>query len=569
MASTPSGTSVTLADFLPFDKQHYRDLWRRQVIRLLISYVAPLIVAIGYFTIQYNQLAFESQRLHLEAIAASHANTLNLFLRERITNLENLIDDPSLAPHPTSGLLEGRLEGLARISETFVDLGFFAPSGVQTAYAGPYPDLEDRNYSSEPWYQRLRNSNLSYTVTDIYLGFRQKPHFTIAVKALNEGEPVVLRATLDPERIYEYMRSLPDAKDVPVSIVNEDGYYQLVTPHLGTSLEASSFVPPRAPSLGSEHIEIEGASFVYAYSWLQMAEWALIVQPLEEGSVLGFGVSQLRIPLFGAPIVILVFLLTLVRARKLVDIQRESDRTRAQLEHASKLASVGELAAGIAHEINNPLAVINEEAGLLKDLMDPALSEPVDCKTLIPYLDSIQESVFRCRDVTHKLLTFVRRSDVEMQQHDVSEIIDAVVDGILGRGLELSDIEVVRDYAHDLPKIVTDRNQVQQVILNLLNNAVDALQDKPGKITISTRREGKWLRVAITDTGIGMTQDQLGKIFLPFYTTKDVGKGTGLGLSVSYGIIKDFGGEIGVESTPGVGSTFTVSLPIEMRRGGR
>jgi two-component system NtrC family sensor kinase len=569
MASTPSGASVTLADFLPFDKHHYRELWRRQVVRLLFSYVAPLVVAIGYFTVQYNQLAFESQRLHLEAIAASHANTLNLFLRERITNLESLIDDPYVSPRPTSEILEAHLNDLERISETFVDLGFFDPAGVQTAYAGPYPDLEDRNYSSESWYERLRDGSRSYTVTDIYLGFRQKPHFTIAVKALVNGERVVLRATLDPERIYEYMRSLPDARDVRVSIVNEDGYYQLVTPHLGTPLESSSFVPPREPGFGSEYVEIGGESFVYAYSWLQMAEWALIVQPVETGEGPSYGSTSLRIPLFGAPIVILVFLLTLVRAKKLVDIQRETDRTRAQLEHASKLASVGELAAGIAHEINNPLAVINEEAGLLKDMMDPELSEPVDCKTLIPYLDSIQESVFRCRDVTHKLLSFVRRSDVELQQHDASEIIDAVVNGLLGRELELSDIEVVRHYAHDLPKIVTDRNQVQQVLLNLLNNAIDALRGKPGTITISTRQDGKWLRIAIADTGVGMTQDQLGKIFLPFYSTKDVGEGTGLGLSVSYGIIKDFGGEISVESTPGVGSTFTVSLPIDLRRSGR
>jgi two-component system NtrC family sensor kinase len=569
MARTPGGTSVTLADFLPFDEHHYREIWRKQIVRLLFFYVAPLVVAITYFTIQYNQLALDGQRLHLEAIAGSHASTLNLFLDERIINLENLIDEPDLLPRPTSELLESHLLELAQISEAFVDLGFFDLSGVQTAYAGPYPDLADRNYSSEAWYQRLRDGNQSFTVTDIYLGFRQRPHFTIAVKASFEGALVVLRATLDPERIYEYMRSLPDAPEVHVSIVNEQGDYQLVTPRLGTPLESSSFVPPRVPGLGSERIEIDGASVMYAYSWLQLAEWALIVQPVANGAGLGSSPSPLRIPLFGAPFVMVVFLLTLVRARKLVDMQRDADRTRAQLEHASKLASVGELAAGIAHEINNPLAVINEEAGLLKDLMDPTLSEPVDCKTLVPYLDSIQESVFRCRDVTHKLLTFVRRSDVEMQPHDVNRIIDAVVDGLLGREFELSDIEVVRNFDESLPKVVTDRNQLQQVLLNLLNNAIDSLQEKPGTISIVTSGEGRWVRIAITDTGIGMTQDQLGRIFLPFYTTKEVGKGTGLGLSVSYGIIKDFGGEISVESTSNVGSTFTVSLPVDVRKGGR
>ena len=567
MENTPSGKSVTLADFLPFDEHHYKSLWRRQVVRLLFSYVVPLLVAIGYFTVQYNQLAFESQRLHLEAIAGSHAHTLNLFLMERLANLENLIDDPRLLPQSTSEVLEGQLRDLTRISEAFVDLGYFDPSGVQTAYAGPYPSLEDRNYNAEPWYERLRESTQSYTVTDIYRGFRQKAHLTIAVKVPIDGDLVVLRAALDPERIYEYMRSLPEAQEVSVAIVNEAGYYQLVTPHLGTPLESSSFVPPPVPGLGSEYVEIEGTSFLYAYSWLQMARWALIVQPLAENPGSSYRSLPMRIPLFGAPIVVAVFLLTLVRARKLVALQRETDRTRAQLEHAAKLASVGELAAGIAHEINNPLAVINEEAGLLKDLMDPTLSEPVGPEVLIPYLDSIQESVFRCRDVTHKLLKFVRISDVELQHHNVSEIIDSVVDGLLGRELAVSDIEVVRNYDNTLPEVVTDRNQLQQVLLNILNNAIDALEDKPGTISIETRRDGKWLRIAITDTGVGIPQDQLGRIFLPFYTTKDVGKGTGLGLAVSYGIIKDFGGEISVESTANVGSTFTVSLPLDIGRG--
>jgi len=560
----PSGRGVALADFSPYDEHHYRVLWRRQVTRLLLSYLAPLIAAIAYFTVQYDQLATESQGLQLQAIAGSHANTLNLFLMERVANLENLVVDPILLAEPTSAALETRLRNLAGISETFVDLGYFDPSGVQTAYAGPYPTLIDRSYDSQPWYEHLRASNRSYTVTDIYLGFRQKPHFTIAVKTLIEDEIVVLRATLDPERIYEYMRSLPGARKVSISIVNKDGYYQLVTPHLGTPLESSSIVPPPTPRLGAANVEIEGTSLVYGYSWLQMAEWALIVQPSPDDAGRSLIALPLRTLLFALPIVVLVFLMVLVRARKLVGLQRVADRTRAQLEHAAKLASVGELAAGIAHEINNPLAVINEEAGLMKDLMNPEFGQIAGPDVLVQHLDSIQDSVFRCRDVTHKLLKFVRRTDVELQHHDTHEIIDSVVNGLLGRELAVSSIEVVQKYDTNLPRLLTDRNQLQQVLLNILNNAIDAIDNKPGKIVIATSRNGRWLRIAISDTGKGMTQDQLGKIFLPFYTTKDVGKGTGLGLSVSYGILKDFGGEIEVESTPGHGSTFTVTLPLDI-----
>ncbi|HUV14755.1 MAG TPA: ATP-binding protein [Acidobacteriota bacterium] len=555
-----------LADFLPFGEQHYKELWRKQVVRLLLLYSGPLLVAIVYFSFQYNELIHESNQLHLQATAESHASTLNLFLLERVANLENLIDDPRILNGATSEICAGYLESLVRISETFVDLGLFDESGVQTAYAGPYSNLENRNYGSEPWYERLRATEKTHIVTDIYLGFREKPHFTIGVKRVVEGKPIVLRATLGPERIYAYMRSLKGAEEVAISIVNRDGYYQLVTPHIGTPLEASSLVPPPVPSLGAETVEIEGHSVAYAYSWLEMADWALIVQPSPLSAGQYFAGVPRKFFVFTGAILILVVITTFVRAKKLVALQKQADRTQAQLEHAAKLASVGELAAGIAHEINNPLAVINEEAGLLKDFMDPSLSEPVNSGEWTSHLDSIQESVFRCRDITHKLLKFVRKTDVELQEHDIHQVIDSVVDGLLGRELALSNIEVIRRYDYDSPRLLTDRNQLQQVFLNILNNAVDALEGKPGRITVATEWDEKWLRIAITDTGPGITQDQLGKIFLPFYTTKGVGKGTGLGLSVSYGIVKDLGGEIEVESALNVGSSFTIRLPFSFGR---
>jgi two-component system NtrC family sensor kinase len=118
------------------------------------------------------------------------------------------------------------------------------------------------------------------------------------------------------------------------------------------------------------------------------------------------------------------------------------------------------------------------------------------------------------------------------------------------------------DYDMAIPQVTTDENQLQQVLLNIINNGVDALDEQPGRITISTRYQRQNLYIAITDTGKGMPPEQKEKIFLPFYTTKEVGKGTGLGLSVSYEIIKGLGGIIEVESTPGRGSTFTIMLPL-------
>ena len=552
-----------LRDSLPFEAEHYKEYKRRQVLRLLFSYVAPLLILVFYFALEYSSLISESRRLHLTAIAENQANTLNLFLTERVVNLRNLVNDPRFLADHSPEAMEGFLSDLVKSSETFVDVGFFSAQGIQSSYAGPHRSLQNRDYGSESWFQKLGRTDQDFIITDIYLGFRQRPHFTIAVKGQSGTQPPILRATLDPERIYDYIRTLEGANEVSISIVNKEGYYQLVTPHMGTLLESSAIVPPAEPRLGAQAVRIGDTQAFYAYSWLKLADWALIVQPHSPDAA-GFLAGPIRaLLLVSVPLLVLIVFVIFARANKLVALQKSSDRAQAQLAQASKLASVGELAAGIAHEINNPLAVINEEAGLVKDLMDPQFGEPTPREELLPHLDNIEESVLRCRKITHKLLGFVRKSNVELLLHDLTAVTDEVLDGLMGPELAVSNIQIVRDYAGDLPLVRTDSNQLQQVILNLLNNAVDALEGRAGTITIGVRKVQTDVQIRVSDTGKGMSPEQLGKIFMPFYTTKEVGKGTGLGLSVSYGIIKDLGGSIEVESALGEGSTFTILLPIE------
>jgi two-component system NtrC family sensor kinase len=156
---------------------------------------------------------------------------LDLFLSERRVNLVNLINDPQLWHSPDSGVLKVHLERLKKTSETFVDLDYFDPSGVQVAYAGPHLAVEKRSYAAEPWYVRLRQSRNDFIITDIYHGFRERLHFTIAVKRDIEDKTFVLRATLDPEKMYEYISSLEGSSQVFTSIVNKEGLY--VTAHVG------------------------------------------------------------------------------------------------------------------------------------------------------------------------------------------------------------------------------------------------------------------------------------------------------------------------------------------------
>ena len=565
MPTRPDKKSFYAPESLPFSESHYRDVKRKNVIRLLITYLGPLLVLAVYFYFQYGAIYEEGRRLHLRAIAENQANTLDLFLTERLVNLSNLIDDPKFTVPPTHEAMQTYLEKLSKNSRAFVDIDFFDSTGVRVAYAGPFPSIEERNYSTESWYVNLKQRDDNFIITDIYLGFRRQPHFTIAVSRVINGRYVVLRSTLSPEKLNEYIISLEGSHEVYSSIVNKEGFYQVVTSHIGTPLDSSTIVPPEDPKLGVESVVLNNTDITYAYSWLRSADWALIVQwssPEQAGFLTGYGLKIIGVSL---AIVLVIVLIIFNRAKQLVEFQKESDRTRAQLEHAAKLATVGELAAGIAHEINNPLAIISEEAGLMKDLMNPEFGDPVKPEDLHPHLDNIHESVFRCRDITRKLLGFVRKTDLDLRPHDVHDLINGVIDGFLQREMAVSNIEITRNYGRDIPRLLLDSNQFQQVILNLINNASDAIGGQPGSIKVATSVENNHVHIAVSDSGRGMDQEQLTKIFMPFYTTKEVGKGTGLGLSVSYGIIKSFGGKIEVSSKKGKGSTFTIVLPVRQK----
>jgi two-component system NtrC family sensor kinase len=540
---------------------HHPELFKRTLLHLILIYLVPFLLLTTYYHSQSLYLRDEGIRNHLRSIAEYQAHTLDLFIRERVVNLRNLIDNPKLEVFPSQSTLADYLQDLKRASGAFVDLDVFDRSGRQLAYTGPFPVVEQRDYSAEQWFRDLLAREGRFVITDIYLGFRGRPHFTVAVGRPVEGEFLALRATLDPERIYDFITSLEGARDVQTSIVNRSGTYQVVTPNLATPLADSAIVPAEEPRIGIEEVRLEGERIVYGYAWLGQANWALITQGMVRNPpwyILG---GDYRIALAALLIIGAILWATVARARKTVQLEEERDETKIQLAHSAKLASVGELAGGIAHEINNPLAIISEEAGLMKDLMSGQFGRKASTEELVPRLDNIQKAVFRCRDITRKLLGFVRRTEVKLAPHDLRELMDEVVDDFFLREMKLSNIEIRRDFAEDLPAIQTDGNQLRQVFFNILKNAADAIEGA-GRIEITIRRDEQNLRIAIQDTGSGMSRQQLEQVFMPFFTTKEVGKGTGLGLSVSYGIIQGLGGEIEVESRSGVGSTFTVVLPI-------
>jgi PAS domain S-box-containing protein len=227
-----------------------------------------------------------------------------------------------------------------------------------------------------------------------------------------------------------------------------------------------------------------------------------------------------------------------------------------QLVQSQKMESIGTLAAGVAHEVGNPLTSISSLAQVIQRTTDDQFAREK--------LELIKNQVNRISRTIKDLVDFSRPSTHTSRSVDVSQIVrDAL--SIVKYGKKVQDISFVEEFAEDLPQPIVVPDQLTQVFINILMNAVDALDGKPGSITIVTGYRNGGIEIAVIDTGKGIAMEARKKIFDPFFTTKDVGKGSGLGLWVSYGIIKSFGGEIIVESNPGTGSTFRVFLPLQGR----
>lgn len=239
-----------------------------------------------------------------------------------------------------------------------------------------------------------------------------------------------------------------------------------------------------------------------------------------------------------------------------------------QLIQSQKLAAIGELSSGIAHEINNPLAIIGQEVEWIRHLIqEGAQQAEAPLEDLKDSLREIGQQVERCREITHKLLDFARKQEPLIQAVDINRLIEDMV-RLVEREASLHNIRLERHYGEALPTVRTDAPLVRQVVLNILNNASYAIQ-KDGVITIETRAQGNgWVEIAVHDTGCGIPKDHLHKIFDPFFTTKPMGKGTGLGLSICHGIIERLGGRISVESEVGLGTTFRIHLPPGTTKGG-
>jgi two-component system NtrC family sensor kinase len=548
---------------------NFRQIWRMSVFLTAGVALAPLV----FMTlVDYNvsQQAIESDIYYQTARLVSNTRrNISFFLAERQSALK-FIDKDNAYPALGNPLrLAALLENLKKGFGGFTDIGVIDHTGLQHAYVGPY-QLTGINYSDQEWFKEVTSSGIH--VSEVFLGFRQQPHLVVAVKHdLADGNFYILRASIDTQRFNSLLAEVEVSGKGDVFLVNRDGVLQTPSRFFSGILQQMPLdVPKFAEKTTVLEARLQKEPLVVGYAYIQ--DTPFILMAVKKKNELMKPWTEIRMKLIGflAVSITSILLVILWVSTHLVKQIYEADHKRVmalhQVEYANKMASLGRLSAGVAHEINNPLAIINEKAGLIRDLFTLKRDYAEDPK-LIGLADAIIYSVERCAKITKRLLGFARHVDSKPQRVDIAEVIHEVL-GFLSKEAEYRSINLSVDTAADLPNIESDRGRLQEIFLNLINNSFAAMSDG-GRLAITVKQaERDFITAIVADTGCGISESDMKRIFEPFFSTKSGKGGTGLGLSITYGLIKELGGSIDVHSELGKGTEFTVQLPVKMKLSG-
>ena len=541
-----------------------RRLWKVTVLIMALVSIAPLVVmtAVDY---RVTKKSTESEFLLRTSRIVSNTKRVVLFsLLERMAALDFIVQDNRFQMLTNCARMQTILEHLQKSFGGFVDLGVIDSSGRQLCYVGPY-DLIGVDYSDQEWFRNVRDQGMY--ISDVFPGFRRVPHLVIAARhELPGGDFYVLRTSLEAEFFNTQLADLELAGRGDAFIINKEGFLQTSSRFHGQVLDTVDLAVPEYSETTQvyEGLDGDGASVLIGYAYIPQTPFILMVIKQKAVLMAPWRATRRELILFLAfsisaiMVVILAVTTNLVNNIYWADLRRVA--TLHQVEYTNKMASLGRLGAGVAHEINNPLAIINEKAGLIKDLFT-FTNRYADDPKLMGLVNSILGSVKRCSEVTRRLLNFARDTDGDATPVDLAATVTEVL-GFMGKEAEYRSIDVTIAVEEGLPTLVTNRGRLQQILLNLINNAFAAVDDG-GRIQISVTASGDdAIVIEVADNGCGMSPDELKRIFEPFYTTKRGRGGTGLGLSITYSLAQELGGNIDVQSEPGNGTRFLVTLPI-------
>lgn len=541
-----------------------RRIWLLSIVLIASAAIIPVffLTVIDY---RVTRSAIESENINRTIRLVSNARrTVSFFITERQYALQFLARDNPLERIKNQERLNTILENLKKSFGRFTDLEVIDTNGNQVAYAGPY-NLDADNYRDQNWFKEVLVHG-DY-ISDIFMGFRMNPHMVIAVMSpKNNGTGYILRATVEASQFHEELLQIESGSEEELLITNHEGILQTPSKRFGSIFgEIALEIPKYSESTRVlEATGPDGEALFLGYAYLENTPFILMAARDKSFLMQSWYQARDQIVTYLLGSIAVILIVVLVVATYLVSKIHTADQNRVaalhKVEYINKMASIGRLSAGVAHEINNPLAIINEKTGLMKDLLLQMEESPIRNR-IGALADAILQSVNRCSRITRRLLNFARHSEAAFNLIDISEVIDNVT-GFLNKEAEYRDIQLDIDIAPDIPLIKSDRGKLEQIFLNLMNNAFAALADG-GHLNIKARKlSGERLRVLVIDDGCGIPPEDLARVFEPFFSTRTKQGGTGLGLSITRNLVEEIGGSIDVESQPGEGTRFSITLPF-------
>lgn len=542
-----------LREDMPYDV-----IRRRLMFTFAVLIILPVLVVFLSTTYSFKETSL-SKIETIEATTCNHMkDVISLFLKKQENLLTTLSGMYSMKEIGNQGFLDKLFITVSQMHE-IVDLHVINASGKQIAYVGPYRSkIRNKNYQEQPWFKDVLITGRH--ISDIYTGYRDVPHFVVAVT--DPLKTYVLRATINSDIFNSLLLRAQLGINGDAYIINSRSEFQ--TP----SLQGATRLTSEEEKLLERH---EGTvvqaidNYIYATNWIKDGQWLLVIKSLPADS-LGLYYQKRKFNFIilvstSAVALVVAAFIAYFMVRGLEKITTRTQEVNQQMVQVEKMATVGRLAAGVAHEVNNPLQMITNQAGWINELLQE--EDPEEMKNLSEYRDAVEKiryHVRRAGTVTHRLLGFSRKMEEEKECLNINKLIEETI-SFVENDAKNNNITIVKKFGAKLPSTMSDGPQLQQVFLNLLNNSMDAT-GSDGTIEIRTRADAKTIYMQFADDGPGIKEKILGKIFDPFFTTKDPGKGTGLGMSISYSIMRKLGGTIEAQNLEDGGALFTLTLPI-------
>lgn len=553
-----------------FDNPYYKSLTRNLIPTVIVVSFSPMILVCLVILYHFQASYSEKVNAHLKELVLKHKQDIDTFLAEETSDLEMLAKTFGINRLSDAGFLEKELFVLQNgYRGAFVDLGLINADGQLISYAGPFK-LGRADYSDSDWFQQAIHKDIF--ISDVFLGLRGLPHFIISVKKEFKGRPWLLRATIDFVSFNNLVENIRIGETGFALIINRKNEFQTnprVNFSLGRAMYDRFLDDTNRDNDGVQiftHKHRPGKEFIYVSAFLKNGEWLLVYR---QNTSDAFSIIR-RVQNLAVLILVIgsigIVTMAVLFSRRIVGFVARADKEKEmmnqQMIETGKLASIGELASGVAHEINNPVAIMVEEAGWIQDLLeDESFAKSENLDEFDRALNQIRTQGKRCKEITHKLLSFARKTEAANQKIDIGELIREIVD-LAHQRTKYSKVNIETAISNALPCIAASRTELQQILLNLINNAIDAMEAAGGTVKVSCRFVLDHIHIQVSDNGPGIPESNLSRIFDPFFTTKPVGKGTGLGLSICYGIARKMGGTIEVSSDLNQGTTFEVRIPV-------